>query len=77
VALATDGATRGLGLLGIHTLAGLAGLFTAGRHAEALEAIRAAERDQRTRLSALAIKPHDDATVVSARVPAQPDVCAG
>jgi hypothetical protein len=67
IALATDGAMRGVQLLGIQTLADMVDLAVAGRHAECLGQIRDAEREQRARLSALAVKPHDDATIISAR----------
>jgi hypothetical protein len=39
-----------------------------GRHTECLRQIRDAEHTLQERLAALAVKPHDDATIVSARV---------
>ena len=73
--LATDGAVRGAHLLHAHTLAEMAALAVAGRHGELLGQIRRAECEQRAFLSASALKHHDDATVVSARIgPPRPAV---
>jgi hypothetical protein len=68
VVLATDGATRGLQVLGTHTLEELIETALSGRHDELLRQIRAAEEDQQESLTMRAVKVHDDATVVSARI---------
>lgn len=66
--LATDGVTRGIHLLGSHTLDGVVEAALSNEHDQLLEQIRAAEVDQTETLIARAIKVHDDATLVSANI---------
>jgi hypothetical protein len=66
--LATDGATRDLHELGIHTLDEIIETALPGRHDKLLSQIRAAEEDQQESLALRAFKVHDDATLISARV---------
>lgn len=68
VVLATDGATRGIHLLGSHTLQDAIDAALSGTHAELLGQIRAAEDSQSQSLTLRAVKVHDDATLVSARI---------
>lgn len=68
VVIATDGATRGFQLLGIHTLGEFAQRAGAGGGAGLLEEVRDAERDQTQRLIGDAIKVHDDATLIALRL---------
>ena len=63
--LATDGATRGFQSLGIHTVEEFASRVLTGDTPAVLDEIRVAEHDQREQLLAIAIKVHDDATVVA------------
>jgi hypothetical protein len=69
VVLATDGATRGIHLLGSHTLEETILAALSGTHDELLGQIRAAEDAQAQSLILQAVKVHDDATLVSARIP--------
>jgi hypothetical protein len=70
--LATDGATRGLHVLpGTRNLDGLVTRALDGAHSSILSEIRAAERAAKAVLSARAVKVHDDATLVSLRVPGE------
>lgn len=69
VVLATDGATRGLHLLRVHELDRLAACAVDGAHTTVLREIRAAEHDARAALTARGVKVHDDATLVSLRLP--------
>lgn len=68
VVLATDGVTRGIHLLGSHTLEAIVEAALSDGHNQLLEQIRAAEDDQRETLAMHAIKVHDDATLVSAKI---------
>ena len=69
VVLATDGATRGIHLLGSHTLEETIEAALSGTPDELLGQIRAAEDAQAQSLTLQAVKVHDDATLVSARIP--------
>lgn len=66
--LATDGATRGIRRLGSHTLEETIEAALSGTHDQILEQIRAAEDAQAQSLAVQAVKVHDDATLVSARI---------
>lgn len=68
VVLATDGVTRGIHLLDSHTLEETVEAALFNGHDQLLEQIRAAEDDQRETLVLSAIKVHDDATLVSAKI---------
>jgi hypothetical protein len=68
VVLATDGATRGIHLLGSHTAEGTVEAALSGTHDELLGQIRAAEENQRESLARQAVLVHDDATLVSAMI---------
>lgn len=68
VVLATDGVTRGIHLLGSHSLEETVETALSNAHDQLLEQIRAAEDDQREALALRAIKVHDDATLVSAKI---------
>jgi hypothetical protein len=68
VVLATDGATRGIHLLGSHTLEETIEAALSGTPDELLRQIRAAEDAQAQSLTLQAVKVHDDATLVSAKI---------
>lgn len=68
VVLATDGATRGIHLLGSHTLAETVDAALSSTAEELLRQIRAAEDAQIKSLTLQAVKVHDDATLVSAKI---------
>ena len=65
---AGDRGDRGIHLLGSHTLEGTVETAPSGTHDGLLGQIRAAEKDQREPLALHAVKVHDDATLVSARI---------
>jgi hypothetical protein len=65
--LATDGATRGIHLLGTHTLEETIEAALSGTPDELLRQIRAAEDAQAQSLTLHAVKVHDDATLVSVK----------
>jgi len=68
VVLATDGATRGIHLLGSHTLEETIEAALSGTPDELLRQIRATEDAQAQSLTQQAVKVHDDATLVSAKI---------
>ena len=66
--LATDGATRGIHLLGCHTLQETIEAVLSGTHDELLGQVRTAQDAQARSLAQHAVKVHDDATLVSVRI---------
>lgn len=67
VVLATDGATRGIHLLNIHTRKDVMDMVLPGLHGKLLGQIRTAEEQDKQTLALRSVKVHDDATLISAR----------